>query len=474
MNQPSREDNSVGDPTAGVPDASRNVHSTRPTFVRYFILAFVVSMSFLLYLDRFAISASSTALMKDLNLSDTDFGKATSWFFYAYALCQVPSGWLSDRFGARRMLTIYVALWTLSIAVMGLVQGLGALIAMRCLLGMAQAGAYPTAASLVKKWIPAKNRGTANSMISMFGRGGMLVTMSLTPWLMQAYGSVSGQTSGLWRGVFILYGLIGFVWCVSYWYYFRDTPAEHSGCNDAERTLIKSWPATPAADANASSVQTLPVHSDANISDRYRMFCSILNMVVLSIINVLVNVGWIFLAAWMPRYLTKVHEMNAVQAGVMTSLAVAAAMLGGLCGGMLTDLLSRRLGVKWGRKLPGILSGCVTALIYLLSLYVNNVWAMVGLFALAGFFIDLGLPTMWSTYQDIGGFYVATILGFCNMCGNLSAGFYAETIGALAKNDRWDTVFTYSAVAMLALAVCWMLVNASVPMKRLMVTDATG
>ena len=125
-----------------------------PTRVRYLIVGLVFCMAVLLYVDRFAIAPISTTIIRDLHLDDEQFGRAVGLFFFAYALFQLPAGWLCDWLGARWTLTLYMLCWSLATVGLGLAGGLVAISAMRILLGIAQAGAYPAAASLLKRWIP--------------------------------------------------------------------------------------------------------------------------------------------------------------------------------------------------------------------------------------------------------------------------------------------------------------------------------
>jgi len=204
----------------------------------------------------------------------------------------------------------------------------------------------------------------------------------------------------------------------------------------------------------------------AQYSPRYRFWRGMITMVMMCFINILVNVGWIFLATWMPLYLKEVHGLTETFAGLMTSFSGLAGMGGSLCGGLLTDALVRRLGLTWGRRIPGMLAGGLSGLLYLGCLNASNVWVYVGFFIIISFVIDMGLASIWSVYQDIGGKNVATLLGTANMCGNLAAAIFATRIGILAEANQWRTVFLYSCVSLFFVAVCWMFVNAGIPMLK--------
>ena len=95
-----------------------------------------------------------------------------SSFFWTYSLGQVPAGWLSDRFGPRLMLGIYLAVWSLFTGLLGLAHGMVALVALRLGCGLFEAGAYPTAAGIVRNWMPFERRGLASGIVSIGGRFG--------------------------------------------------------------------------------------------------------------------------------------------------------------------------------------------------------------------------------------------------------------------------------------------------------------
>ena len=141
-------------------------------------------MSVLLYLHRFCISVAQTYIQEDLGLSNSEIGWILSAFFWTYALGQVPAGWLSDRFGSRSMLTLYVLLWSLFTGLMGGVSSFAAVLLLRLGFGFSQAGAYPTAGSVVSKWVPFQARGTASGLIATGGRVGAVFAMFATGYLL--------------------------------------------------------------------------------------------------------------------------------------------------------------------------------------------------------------------------------------------------------------------------------------------------
>lgn len=155
----------------------------RPTRVRYLVIGLIMLMSVVLYLDRFCLSIVQDLIREDLGLSNREMSWILSVFFLSYALGQVPSGWFSDRFGTRTMLTVYILLWSVLTAAMGLAVGFISLMGLRLGFGVAQAGAYPTAGGALSRWAPLSSRGLASVVVAFGGRVGGFLAPLMTAYL---------------------------------------------------------------------------------------------------------------------------------------------------------------------------------------------------------------------------------------------------------------------------------------------------
>lgn len=432
------------------------------TYVRYRIIGLTVGMSVLLYLDRFCIGPVTGNIISDLNLDKAQFGWAIGLFFWSYALFQVPAGWLCDVFGSRKSLIIFVLAWSAVTMCLGLASSLWMFLLLRILLGVAQAGAYPSAAGFIKKWIPVEGRAGANSMVTMGGRFGGVIAFFFTPMLMLLMAWIFKIEVSPWRAVFVLYGLMGIIWSVFFWFQFRETPRQHPACNAAEVALIEQGTVSVATAPPALPWVALLTHP---------------NVWLLSIGGFFINVGWVFLVSWLTPYLTEIYgddiarqmgagddpkaielAVNSIK-GPLTAITGMFGVLGSIIGGILADILRRKFGPIWGRRIPGIVSGFIAAAIYVVALFTENVWVFLGLMSIIYFLTDLGLGALWATYQDFGGKYVSSVLGFANMCGNLGAAAFAIVIGYLAEADRWPVVFMLSSGSFLIVACVWFFVD---------------
>jgi ACS family glucarate transporter-like MFS transporter len=360
------------------------------------------------------------------------------------------------------MLALYVTLWSLCTMALGFANGLAAVLLLRVALGVTQAGAYPAAAAAIRKWVPLAERARANSCVSTGGRLGGLLTIALTPLLMQAVGSWLGWTSGLWRPVFMIYGGLGLMWAAVFLWRHRERPQDHPGCSPAEIEQASQDQSTESR----TSAQGLPLA--AILTDS--------NIWVISSINFLLNVGWIFLVTWMPTYLVNVYgaeldelfpeaqnraELRTTVAALLTAATGLAGMLGNLCGGWWGDRAVARFGLRWGRRATGLAASLLAASVYGAALVTDSMWLFLAEMIAISFLSDLVLGSLWATYQDIGRGNTAVVLGFANMCGNLGAAGYGWFIGRLARDEQWSLVFAISSLGFCIAAVSWLIADAT-------------
>ncbi|MDA1018032.1 MAG: MFS transporter, partial [Planctomycetota bacterium] len=162
-------------------------HPESPTRIRYLIVSVAFLSALLLYLHRFCITYAQRFIKEDLGLTNDQLSYCFSAFFVAYALGQVPSGWLSDRFGARWMLTTYIIVWSGFTALVGLTTGFVMFLLLRAAVGLGQAGAYPTSAALVARWVPTSARGKASSCVAFGGRVGGFMAPIVTVYMVIAF-----------------------------------------------------------------------------------------------------------------------------------------------------------------------------------------------------------------------------------------------------------------------------------------------
>ncbi len=389
-----------------------------PTQKRHQVIGATTLVAILLYLDRICIAeiAKLDAFKNELGLTPTQTGAMLSAFFLSYALAQVPAGWLSDRFGARKMLPIYIVLWSICTMLTGLATGFVMLIIARMIFGIAQAGCYPTAGSLIKRWTPLPSRGTASSIVSFGGRLGGALAPLLTAWLLKDYLG--------WRWVLVLYGTSGLLVALLFWIVFRESPREHPGCNEAEQNLIEEGDAD-SGDSKASAFP--PIHLLMKSGTMWLM-CAL---------QFGINIGWVFLVTWLPTYLKDVKDVDPKIGGLMSTIVLFAGIVGMLLGGRLTDIATRHWGVRWGRSLPIAACYVVALISYLCCLKLESAWAFIAAASVVAFATDMSVPAIWAYMQDVGGKNTAAVFGWGNMWGNLGAATTPLLVPIVL--EKWDT-----------------------------------
>ena len=572
----------------------------RPTPIRHFVVLVTFLTSLLLYLDRFCVNYAQQLVIEDLGISEREFGWCMSAFFVSYALAQVPSGWLTDRFGSRLMLTFYIVIWSFFTAAMGWVTGLTMLIIVRLAAGLGQAGAYPTAASVVGRWVPLARRGLASSFIGMGGRVGAFLAPLLTAYLiilfvppgspvtvsepdlydLHGLGSAllsaaepvdttdgppteehtarrqlreriwselppstraalsqlaaadesdaappefpeSGPVRqdlvrafneaihdadwiadvnvrvlplekealrklrsespltepernrvqrlvleavfpeglrnlyvGGWRQAMLVYGLCGIFVAGAYYWIVRNRPQQHPRMNAAELQLIQD------------GRPPLTTHTHAAVgAPPMRAIISSPSLWLLSIAQFGTNIGWVFLVTWLPRYLWDVHQASFETRGWMASFTMSVSWVGMIFGGWWTDRLALRYGRRIGRALPISFSRFMAMAAFLVALFEPSAWVATALFAIVGFATDLGSPAVWAYDQDVGGRYVASVLGWGNMWGNLGAAVSPVLLESIVRNSggSWNAAFLTCAAAFFISGICAAFVNADKP-----------
>ena len=512
-------------------------------------------MAVLLYLDRFCVGIAEPYIRQDLGLTKQQMGIFLSAFFWTYALGQVPAGWMSDRYGARSMLTIYILTWSVFTALMGLAGGFVMLLITRAAYGLGQSGAYPTSSTIISRWIPLEGRGGASAIVSGGGRIGAVLAPIITTVLIVAlvpsdakmtFNSDSvidlpsihdtlwpeefteqpvhanylaerlqkvrrtnsaddfiaelnqqitnqnfysaepfarlkslnktaaaiikridagddvsekdvhklnhflveailpSQLKGLyvksWRPVLWIYGALGIFVAGFFWFVARDNPSEHPGVNELELTKIHG-----DAGNNPKQAEALPMMA---ILQNRSLWAS-------SAMQICVNIGWLFVGTWFATYLLEEYQTPIHERGLMAMTPFIVAWFGSISGGVFTDRLARRIGVRWGRRLPLMLGIGLSASAFCVCPFLDNPWAVTAMMAAMAFGVDFAVPSMWAFNQDIGGDFAGSILGWGNMWGNLGAAASPPLLVYISETYDWNTMFyVCGAVMAVGSALC--------------------
>jgi MFS family permease len=405
-----------------------------------------------MYLDRACLAwmLSSESFKADIALGPNAENNLKSAFFWAYALAQVPAGWLAERFGKRTLMTVLILLWSAFTAMTGFSNSLTMLLIARLGCGLAEAGAYPISGSLLSRWAHLNQRGLWSSVVSLGGRLGLAFAPFITAMII--------LWTGNWRWAGWLYGVMGLGVAAFFWVTFRENPQSHPGCNDAERNLLDEGRET-ADDANAATPRRFPWR--AVITDG--------SLWLMCAYQLLTNFGWAFVINSMSSYLKDVRHLSDEMNGYISTLTLVIGLFGLLLGGLFTDLLKRKFGLRLGRLLPLSITRFVSAGMCIACIWVQNPWLLAMCLGLMVFSTDAGLPAVWAWAQDVGGRNVAPIFGWANMWGNFGAALQANLAGWLLmtfdKNRDQQELFIAGAIAFTLAGVLSFGINAAKQVK---------
>ncbi len=405
----------------------------QPSRARFTMLGFALGTMALAYVDRVAISMASGSIQRDLALSDEQLGYAFSAFTLAYALFEVPSGWLADRFGARRMMARIVLWWSAFTAATAAASGFLSLVGIRFLFGMGEAGVLPTLASAFRRWLPERERGRAFGLTVAAGALGSAISQPIV-------GAMLEQFS--WRQTFVVFGALGAGWAFAWFWWMRDDPREHPAANAAEIAQI----GPPAHEAHGGVPWARLLRSRNLIVICAMYFCAIY--------------GWYFFMTWLPQYLARARGFEIREIGFLAALPWIAIAAGCFFGGLLSDALVRRRGLRLGLRAPGIVGlPIAAAMIVGAILTPSAAWATGFLTAAAGF-AALGIASAWSTCLAIGGRHGGVVSGAMNMFGNLGGTVCPIVFGqSLQHLGSWNLPLASVALLYVVSGAMWWVID---------------
>jgi len=407
------------------------------TRTRWWMLVLFSLMYLICYLDRGIISVAQPEMRQAFGLTLGQMGLVLAAFTWAYAIGQIPVGWLGDRFGPKRVLSVLIA-WTSTSAILtGAALGINSLFAARFLLGIGESGAFPVASRGMQLWFAPSERGRIQGITHFFSRFAVAITPLTAGSLLIAYG---------WRVMFYVFGAIGFVWVASFWWFYRERPEDHPHVSRAELAQIRGVDARGQINAAGTSKQQTP----------WRQILLSPNMWWIALGYACFFFGTNFYLTWYPTYLREHRGLSVAALGIWGSIPLLAGMLGDVVGGSLSDLiLQRTRNAKLARRgvaVPGfILAG---AFVIPAAMVAGTTMSILMLSA-SFFFLEWVIGPAWAVPMDVGGRFSGTVTGVMNMAGALAASLTAIVYGALFGAGHWVAPFLVSAAVMGLGALIW-------------------
>ena len=420
----------------------KNIQAVPPVSrVRYRVLALAVALAGITYLDRVCISLTAPAMMKDLGLSKVQMSFVFSAFTLAYGLFEIPTGWWGDRIGTRRVLTRIVIWWSSFTMFTAGAFSYGSLLVIRFLFGVGEAGAWPNAAKTFSRWFPVTERGRAQGIFFMGAHLAGGITPLLVTWML---------TRMHWRSVFLVFGMVGFVWAATWYWWFRDEPEQHQSVSAAELAHIQR------GRGKATSHQLSAAAWKNILTNR--------SLIALCLAYFTQTYGFYFFITWMPTYLENARGFTSTMLGVMAGLPLVLSAAADLFGGITTDWATKRFGLRVGRCGVGSICYLFASVLLIIGTATQHNITAVVLISLALASSNFLLGASWSACTDIAGDHAGTVSACMNTAGQVG-GFLSPIVAALfvEKLGSWAAPLYVCGILYFFGALCWWLIDPRKP-----------
>jgi MFS family permease len=436
---------------------NRRVAQGETSWVRGRVVALLCVLSFLTYYDRQCIVRAQESIQSALAISDGQMGLVLGAFWLAYSLFEIPSGWLGERMGARITLTRIVLAWSLFTALTGAATGFVTLLAYRFLFGVGEAGAYPNMARIQSRWLPLAERARAGGVLWLSARWGAafapLIFGAITRQIesLQAAAVSAGALEGLaaipsWRLGFVVSGLLGVLWCLAFYPWFREDPTAKSSVTPAELRHI--------LDGRGE------VASHSHIPGVWRRLFASPSLCAMAAYYVFGSFGWSFYVSWMPRYMKEVHGVAFEKSEASSAWPLVCGGIACLLGGVFSDAVVRRTGWRRLGRAMFPVCGCLVAAGAMLAIpHVTTQREATILMCIAAAAFDLGQAANWASIVDIGGRHAALAMGLINMIGNLGAAAQPYVGARIFNTFGWNALFCVYAASFLLAMTTWVIIN---------------
>jgi sugar phosphate permease len=366
---------------------------------------------FITYLDRICIGLVGKRIITEFHLTNEQFGWVLSAFSLAYAVFEIPSGILGDRRGQKAVLTRIVMWWSLFTFLTGAATGLISLIILRFLFGVGESGALPNTSGVLSRWLPVNelSRGVAAALV------GQIAGAAIAPFIVVPIAMAFG-----WRTTFFVNAFIGLLWVIICVRWFRNNPSEMRRITEDEKNFIERNRYFVSHRQTISWKKLLANRSLLALVSSF--FCSQWCMY--------------FFIAWMPVYLQQGRHFSENNMKFVTALIFVPAIVTSLVGGIFSDWLVRKKGLKFGRRFIGILSMGINSILFLIEATTANNTILVISF-IAGFACQLILGVVaFAVCLDVGGNHVGAVSGFMNCIGQIGAFFLAIVFGKIVDTTH--------------------------------------
>lgn len=417
--------------------------------VRYVLVVWLGLLSAVAFLDRTNISVAGIQIGREFAINNIRLGWIFSAFLIGYASLQIPAGLIVRRFGPRRVLLFAGLWWGVFTALTALVPprisgAVLVLVLVRFALGAGEATMYPATSQFVERWFPVAERGRANGIIFAGVGAGSGFTPILVSTIIVHYG---------WRASFWFSACIGIVVGLVWYLAARDSPERHPWVSDSERELIISQRSMEKAAANGI---------DSSYGKRAIPWSKIFRSRTIFALTISYfsfgYIAWMFFS-WMYIYMAQVRGLNLKTSAIYATFPFIAMTIGCLLGGVVSDWIGARYGLRTGRCLVPGFALALTAVLLLVGSRAQHAQTAALVLACGAGVLYLAQSAFWAVSADIAGEFTGVVSGMMNMGAQIGGACTASLTPLIAAHFGWEMSFVCAAALAVIGALAWSVID---------------
>jgi len=395
---------------------------------RFLVMMLLFSASLINYIDRVSMSVAAPFVGKEFGWDPATMGIVLSSFLWSYSVALVPMGWLTDKFGAKKLNAGALSLYSGAAIATGMASGFVSMIAARLALGAGEASTMPSNSKVVRQWFTIQERGLATALARSGAEAGPAIGFPLVAWLVAEYG---------WRESFIVTGAIGVVWLIFWLKFFRDKPQDCTWLSQGEKDYIAAntdAPKTTTANADSKEVGGAIIWKLL----RHR------TMWGLALSQGCIMYTQYLILTWLPSYLMKVKGMALMKASLFSSFAFVTAWMLGILVCKLSDSLLTPEKVRQGHRRKMVVVFMSLASVFVLTNFADNPIAIFIIITLVKTFLSstIGLNMTLTNDLVVNPAVAGTAFGLLLLGGNLFGSFAPVATGYIVKaTGSFDVAF---------------------------------
>jgi len=423
------------------------VQTTKKNF-RWTVVIWLLIGGIINYLDRTNLSIAAPAMIKDLHLNNTHIGLMGTVFSWTYAVMQLPSGWLIDKFGAKRMFSIAVLWWSVATALTGACNKIGTLIGARFLLGVGEAPCMPSNAKMTSQWFPKSERGLATGFWDASSKVGPALAPPILVAIQVAFG---------WRALFFITGAIGVVFILLFMKFYKS-PEKSKLLSKEEYEFIQA-----GGGASSDKVES------ANIkwSELFK-YKSVWGMILGFFCTIWI---WNIFLTFLPLYLLETQHISFKELGIYASIPWFGGIVGNLGGGYITKKLADKKicsPINAKRGLIAISALLAAAFVIVLP-FVDGLGITITLMTLALCVISAITGSAWALSGDVAPPAMVGSVGAIQNFGGYFGGAFAPLVTGMiadATGSYSIAFITGGVIAGFAAFFYWFIVKEPIKTKE--------